>query len=224
MEQARPVCKVALVNLSADTAQVFIDVFKQCRIQTTRIVTQDYLGLGNERFDGCVLHLSPACEPILQGFRHSPRDRNVFIYGILSPHQTMERAARFGVNVVISEPLDRKAILQTVRATHRLVLHEFRRYVRVPFITEVELRTGFSVCRCSSVELSGGGMSVQGSSALKLGESVECSLSLPVAKKLSCSATVSWVSQNDGAAGLRFDASDSRRELIKAWIADYLEM
>lgn len=224
MNKSRPVCKVALLNLDEGTAQIFTDAFKQCRIQTVEIVTRDYSGMGPERFDGCVLHLSPGCEPMLEGLRNSPRDRHVFIYGLLPQRQTIEHAAKFGINVLISEPLNRQAVVKTVRATHRLVLHEFRRYVRIPFIMEVELKIGFSVHRCSSVELSGGGISVQSNSSLKVGESAECSLSLPATKKLSCHANVCWVKPAEKLAGLRFAVSDPRRELIKTWIAEYLEM
>jgi len=49
--------------------------------------------------------------------------------------------SRFGVNAVFTEPLERQTALKLVKATHSLVLHEFRRYVRVPVATEVAVTT-----------------------------------------------------------------------------------
>ncbi len=40
---------------------------------------------------------------------------------------------------MFSEPLERPAALKLVRATRMLVVHEFRRYVRIPVMTEVQL-------------------------------------------------------------------------------------
>jgi len=44
-----------------------------------------------------------------------------------------------GINAIFNEPLERPAALKLVRATRMLVLHEFRRYVRIPVMTEVSV-------------------------------------------------------------------------------------
>lgn len=226
MDQSKPICRVALVNLDESTAAIINNAFKQFRIQTTSFTTNSYQGLGLQRFDGCVVRLSPGCEPILSGLRNSPRDRHVFIYGILVPGQTIEQISKFGINTVMSEPVDRPSALKTVRATHLLVLHEFRRYVRIPLITEVELKSGFARHRCTSVELSGGGMAVRTESKLAPGEAVECSFALPghEKEKLACKATICWSRPDTQMIGVRFDTSDPRCQSIKKWIEEYLQM
>jgi hypothetical protein len=66
----------------------------------------------------------------------------------------------YGINAVFNEPLERPAALKLVRATQMLVLHEFRRYVRIPVITEVSILAGQKRFSASSQELSSGGMSL----------------------------------------------------------------
>ncbi len=225
MDPSSPICRVALVNLDQSTAAIFSNAFKQFGIPTTSFTANSYEGLGQQRFDGCVVRLSPESEPILTGLRNSPRDRHVFIYGILVPGQTIQQVSKFGINTLMSEPIDRPSALKIVRATHLLVLHEFRRYARIPLVTEVELKSGFASHRCSSLELSGGGMSARTESKLTRGEAVECSFGLPGhEKRFVCNANICWVKPDTGMIGVRFDTSDPRRESIKKWIERYLDM
>lgn len=225
MDQSNPICRVALVNLDESAAAILSNAFRQFGIQTTSFTTNSYEGLGQQKFDGCAVRLSAGCESILTGLRNSPRDRNVFIYGILIPGQTVQQVAKFGINTLMSEPVNRQSALKVVRATRLLVLHEFRRYARIPVITEVELRSRFASHRCSSIELSGGGMSARTESKLACGEAVECSFRLPGHEKhLACAATICWTKPEMGLIGIRFDASDPRRHLIKDWIEGFLHM
>ena len=59
------------------------------------------------------------------------------------------------------EPLERSAATKLVRATRPLVLHEFRRYARIPLMTEVSVVAGDTTrFVVSSQEISSGGMSL----------------------------------------------------------------
>ena len=225
MDQSNPICRVALVNLDESAAAILSNAFRQFGIQTTSFTTTTYEGLGQQKFDGCAVRLSAGCESILTGLRNSPRDRHVFIYGILIPGQTVQQVAKFGINTLMSEPVSRQSALKVVRATRLLVLHEFRRYARIPVITEVELKSRFATHRCSSIELSGGGMSARTGSKLACGEAVESSFRLPGHEKhLACNATICWTRPEMGLIGVRFDSSDPRRHLIKEWIEEFLQM
>lgn len=222
MDQPKPVCKVALVSLDEPTAAILRDVFRQFQIQALNVATKDDYRLGEERFDACVLRLLPGCQPILEALRGSRRDRNVIIYGISTPGQTMQQAAKFGINVLLNDPVDHQAAMRAVRSTYLLVLNEFRRYVRVPIITEVQLKSGSSRYEGSSVDLSGGGMSLRTNSKLKIGETVEVSFTLPRNQNFSCSAAVCWAKSDGQLIGIRFNRSDDRREPIRRWIEEYL--
>jgi hypothetical protein len=146
------------------------------------------------------------------------------IYGISMPGQHLRQVSKYGINVMLSYPLERQAVLKLVRATHLLVLHEFRRYVRVPVITEVTIEADHRKHIASSVELSGGGMSMHCDAKLSIGKPVEVSFTLPRTKSISVAGVVSWIDANQGTVGVRFNVNDPRRAAVKSWIEDYLEI
>ncbi len=84
------------------------------------------------------------------------------IYGIARNTQEALRFSAYGINAVLDEPLDRQSVLKIVRATHLLVIHELRRYVRIPIVSPAEIDTGNRVTTpVTTVEVSSGGMSVR---------------------------------------------------------------
>lgn len=220
--QRKAVCKAALLNLDESSASILRDSFRQFRIHAVDVVSENGNWLSEEKFDACVLRLEPGCEVVLDAMRSSPLNRHMVVYGVSMPGQHLRQVSKYGINVMLTHPLDRQAALKVVRATHLLVLHEFRRYVRVPVITEVKVEMDRSAQTATSVELSGGGMSMHLRGGYKLGNMVELAFTLPNSKPLSCAATVSWIDANDGTIGMRFDAADQRRYEIKNWIEEYL--
>lgn len=220
--QQKAVCKAALLNLDESATSILRDSFRQFRIHAVDVTAQDGKWLSEEKFDACVLRLEPGCEAILDAMRSSPLNRHMVVYGISMPGQHLRQVSKYGINVMLMHPLERQAALKVVRATHLLVLHEFRRYVRLPVITEVKVEMDRSVQTATSVELSGGGMSMHLTGNYKIGNAVELSFQLPNSKPLSCHGTVSWIDVSEGTIGMRFDPGDDRRYAIKAWIEEYL--
>lgn len=221
--QKRAECRAALVNLDAGNAAILRECFKQFRIQAVDLSIPDGRIFDQEKYDAAVLRLQPGCESLLAAARQSPRNRHMMLYGIYSPGEDLRRFSPYAINVMMNDPLDRQAALKTVRSTHLLVLHEFRRYVRVPMITEVKIDYEHDRFSGHSIEISGGGMSLQAQLPAKLGNVTEISFSLPGTKLLSCNTIVSWIDSAEGTLGLRFDPEDKRRVEIKNWIEDYLE-
>jgi hypothetical protein len=222
--QRKALCKAALLNLDSASAAILRDSFKQYRITGVDVNTEDGRPFYEEKFDACVLRLEPGCEVLLEAARNSPRNRHMVLYGISMPGQHLRQVSKYGINVMLTYPLDRHAALKVMRATHLLVLHEFRRYVRVPVITEVAVQAERSKYTATSVELSGGGMSMQATVKVNIGQCVEVSFTLPRTKPISVAGLVSWIDGNEGTIGVRFDANDSRRAAVKAWIEEYLEI
>jgi Tfp pilus assembly protein PilZ len=222
--QKKVACKAALVNLDEASSSILRDSFRQFRITAVDVTAQDGNWLSQEKFDAGVVRLEPGCETLLEAMRSSPRNRNMVVYGICAPGEHMRQVSKYGINVMLTYPLDRQSALKVVRSTHLLVLHEFRRYVRVPVITEVQLEVERARYTATSVELSGGGMSMTSKTSFKIGQNAEVSFTLPNSKPLACSAVVSWVDPQDQSVGVRFDPADERRGLIKRWIEDYLEI
>jgi Tfp pilus assembly protein PilZ len=223
-KKEKAVCKAALVDLDDQTSAMMRDSFKQFRISAVDVGTKDAAWVAGEKFDACVLRLEPGCEQLLESLRGSRLNRNMVIYGISMPGQHLRQVSKYGINVMLTHPLDRQAALKVVRSTHLLVLHEFRRYVRVPVITEVQVVFERERYSATSIELSGGGMSMATTSKFNSGQNVELTFSLPNAQPISCAAVVSWLDPKEGSIGVRFDPTDERRSLIKRWIEDYLEI
>ncbi|MCI0348762.1 MAG: PilZ domain-containing protein [Acidobacteriales bacterium] len=222
--QKKAVCKAALLNLDAASAAILRDSFKQFRIAGVEVNSEDGRRFYEEKFDACVLRLEPGCETLLEAARNSPRNRHLVIYGISMPGQHLRQVSKYGINVMLNYPVERQAALRVVRSTHLLVLHEFRRYVRVPVITEVKLDVERSRYTGSTVELSGGGMSMQVAAKVAIGQVTEATFTLPRTKPISVAGVISWIDANEGTVGVRFDANDSRRAAVKAWIEEYLEI
>jgi hypothetical protein len=133
------------------------------------------------------------------------------------------RYSKLCLNAVFHEPLERSAAIKLVRSTRMLVLHEFRRYVRIPVMTEVGilLPDGGRVT-ATSQEISSGGMSLKGNLVPEQGKMVEVSFSLLTLPRVWVRGQVSWKKSNKS-FGIRFDASDERRQRLKDWIVGYLE-
>jgi hypothetical protein len=157
----------------------------------------------------------------MEAARSSPSNSRCVIYGLGGNAQEAMRYSKYGINAMFSEPLERPAAIKLVRATHLLVLHEFRRYVRVPVITEVAVRADGNRFTASSIEISSGGMSLQTSEELSLHTNVEISFALVTLPRVTVRGVVSW--RKPKSYGVRFDAADERRHSIKKWIDSYLE-
>jgi hypothetical protein len=119
------------------------------------------------------------------------------------------------------EPLERPAALKLVRSTHNLVLHEFRRYVRIPVMTDVSIVGEGLRFNASSVEMSSGGMSLKSVEDVSIGTSVEIGFSLMTLPRINVRGVISW--RKAKSFGVRFDINDDRRQKVKLWIDSYLE-
>jgi hypothetical protein len=127
------------------------------------------------------------------------------------------------INAVFHEPLERSAAMKLVRSTRMLVLHEFRRYVRIPVMTEVGvvMADGDRITTTSQ-EISSGGMSLKGNHVPEQGSLVEVSFSLLTLPRVWVRGYVTWKSNKT--FGIRFDPTDERRQRLKEWIEAYLEV
>jgi hypothetical protein len=144
------------------------------------------------------------------------------LYGLGGSAQEAMRYSKYGINAMFHEPLERPAVLKLVRATHMLVLHEFRRYARIPIMTEVTVvsHDGHRLT-ASSVEISSGGMSVKSAEDMPAESNVEVSFSLLTLPRVCVRGVVTW--RKSKSFGVQFEAADDRRHRVKEWIDAYLE-
>lgn len=215
--------RVATIGLSDPVNAILSDCFRQFGIQTVPLAGDAIQRLGREKFDACALHLDDDAEPILDAARKSRSNWRMVVYGICKTAQEALRFSRFSVNAVLDRPVERQNALRVVRATHLLVVHEFRRYVRVPIVSEVRVKFDGSEIRGTSLEVSAGGMSLSGGTQLSTGQSVSVAFELPRMAQVSVRGIVCWSRPSDGTFGVRFDATDEARFHVRQWIDDFIE-
>jgi hypothetical protein len=214
--------RVALVDVKESSRYLLTECFRQFGIETVVASVTSAERLGQEKFAACVVNLVPASEKVMQAARTSPSNSRLVLYGLGGSAQDAMRFSKYGINAMFQEPLERPAAMKLVRATHMLVLHEFRRYARIPIMTEVTVvsNDGHRLT-ASSIEVSSGGMSLKSSEDMPAGTTVEISFSLLTLPRVAVRAVVSW--RKVKSFGVRFDSGDDRRRKIKEWIDGYLE-
>jgi DNA-binding NarL/FixJ family response regulator len=218
----KAVATVALIGLDAAASTILRDCFKQFGIKTVAVGDDAIHRLKREKFEACVLRLNePGTEAILEAARTSSSNRRIVVYGICSNAQEALRFSRYGINAIITDPVERQSSLRVVRATHLLVINELRRYVRVPIVTEVTLMVQGRRHAATSQEVSAGGMSLKTQFRAAPPTAVEIEFTLPDAQHLAVGSNVCWQRDPD-MLGVRFDAGDQRRLAVKKWIDDYL--
>ena len=215
--------RVALFDLPLLSAQILTECFRQFGIDTTSIPREQSSRLQSEKFEACVLPLSENAGNIIESARASASNSRIIIYGLGGTAQDAMRYSKLCLNAVFHEPLERSAAMKLVRSTRMLVLHEFRRYVRVPVMTEVAIvLADGSRTTATSQEISSGGMSLKGIHVPEKGNLVEVSFSLLTLPRVWVRGEVTWKKSNKS-FGVRFDPTDERRQRLKDWIVGYLD-
>ena len=213
--------RAALVELNESSRNLLSECFRQFGIESVIMTGQAAERLAKEKFEACVLNLSHDVAPIMEAARSSPSNSRCVIYALGGNAQETMKYSKYGINAMFHSPLERPGALKLVRATHNLVLHEFRRYVRIPVMTEVSVVGEGLRFSASSIEMSSGGMSLKSPEDVSKGTSLEVSFSLMTLPRIAVRGTVTW--RKPKSFGVRFDAADDRRQKVKLWIDSYLE-
>jgi PilZ domain len=214
--------RIALVDLKESSRYLLTECFRQFGIEAVVTSAASAERLSQEKFEACVLNLAPGAEKVMEAARTSPSNSRIVLYGLGGSAQDAIRFSKYGINAMFQEPLERPAAMKLVRATHMLVLHEFRRYARIPIMTEVTVVSNDNHrLTASSIEVSSGGMSLKSSEDMPAGANVEISFSLLTLPRVCVRAAVTW--RKPKSFGVRFDNADDRRHKIKEWIDSYLE-
>jgi hypothetical protein len=214
--------RAALVDLDESSNSLLTECFRQFGIETVPVSLIAAQRLHQEKFEACVINPGPGAETIMQAARTSPSNSRLILYVLGGNAQEAMRYSKYGINAVFQRPLERPAALKLVRATHMLVRHEFRRYARVPIMTEVTIVSPDGQrLSASSLDISSGGMSLKSAEEMRAGSNVEVSFSLLTLPRVNLRGVVTW--RKTKSFGLRFDPADDRRQKVKEWIDAYLE-
>jgi len=217
--------RIASIHIDPACNTFLNDCFRQFGITVVPADSDPILLLNRQKFEACVLRLyDPEADRILKAARNSPSNRRLVIYGIARNTQEALRYSSYGINAVLDEPLDRQSVLKVVRATHLLVIHELRRYVRIPVASQVEFDVNGRSIVGTTVEVSSGGISIRCLAPLPKSDPIRLTLSLPGIERQYVRAFVCWYRESDKVYGMRFDPTDERRLKIRGWIDQYLEI
>jgi PilZ domain len=211
--------RAALVDLKESSRVLLTECFRQFGIETVLVSSNAAERMRQEKFEACVINLGPGADVVMEAARTSPSNSRLVLYALGGNAQEAMRYSKFGINAMFQEPLERPATLKLVRATHMLVLHEFRRYARIPIMTEVTVVSpdGHRLS-ASSLDVSSGGMSLKSTEDMPAGTNVEISFSLLTLPRVTVRGVVTW--RKTKSFGIRFDPADDRRHKVKVWIAE----
>lgn len=222
LPQRKAGARTALVNLSDPARAMLAECFRQFGIEAVTVSANPAERLSREKFEACVLPLTADAGSVMEAARTSNSNSRMIIYALGGTAKDTIRYSKFGVNAMFHEPLERPAALKLVRATQMLVQHEFRRYARIPIMTEVSVVAAEGASfTATSAEISSGGMSLTSAQDLTKGTSLELSFALLTLPRVWVRGVVSW--RRGRLVGVRFDPTDERRRKIKDWINSYLE-
>lgn len=223
---SKVVARVASVDLDPASSGLLHDCFKQFGIQLSPVNGDFAEALNRQKFEACIVRLyAPDAEKMLAAARNSSSNRRMVIYGMARNTQEALRFSTYGINAILDEPLERQGVLRVVRSTHLLVIHELRRYVRIPMVAETLIDAGRSQNIVGlSQEVSAGGMSVRCASPLPSQDALKIGFSLPGSEKINIRAAVCWSRAAEGLYGFRFDTTDQARNQVRNWIEKYLEL
>ena len=213
-----------LIHLDKDEAELLSSVFRQFSIGSETVSGDVAKVVNQKKFEACVLRLDEGAERTLQTLRDSARNRNIPILGICSSAPQAMRFSKFGINALLRDPLERQDAMRGVRSAHLLIIHELRRYIRVPIVLEcvMDLMGGGKVGGVTR-DLSYGGMSVITPTRISVDHAGEVSFRLPSGTGVKVGATILWRHEPE-LVGLRFEAGDDRRLQVRPWIDNYLKL
>lgn len=221
--QRKTSARVALFDLPEVSARLVTECFRQFGIETITIPPDQSVRLQREKFEACVLPMTETAGGVIEMARASASNSRIVIFGLGGSAQDAMRYSKLCINAIFHEPLERSAAIKLVRSTQNLVLHEFRRYVRIPVMTEVGLvLADGGRFTATSQEISSGGMSLKGNHIPEQGNQVEVSFSLLTLPRVWVRGEVTWKKPNK-TFGVRFDSTDDRRQRVKEWIVAHLE-
>jgi Tfp pilus assembly protein PilZ len=216
--------RAALVDLHENTSSLLVECFRQFGIDAIAMSGDKSDRLAKEKFEACVVRVGSKAGPVLESARKSRSNSRMVIYGLGGSAKEALNLSQYGINAIFEEPLERTAAVKLVRSTQMLVMHELRRYARIPVVTPVSVMAGANhrQFEASSVEISSGGMSLRSTQDVSLGLPVEVSFGLLTLPRVWVRGSVSWVKPAGKMFGMRFDSTDHRRKRIKEWVESNL--
>ncbi|HEV2728812.1 MAG TPA: PilZ domain-containing protein [Terriglobales bacterium] len=217
-----------LVSADSETIQHVSHALEELSItpDVSREVPAAICLLNRRKFDAVIvdLQLGEPSGKVLDEVHLSKSNRTAVTFAISGIDAVPTAALRQKSSFVFDRPLSPQSIRSTLRPAYGLILRERRRYFRCPIsIPVVILRRPMWAVRCSSVNISEGGMALSTFVPLKPGEEVQIQFTLPgYSAPYSAEATICW--WKTGHLGVRFvSLSQENKSELQVWLAQKLE-
>lgn len=216
--------RVAMIYIPEESALTLREVFRQFDVDCVELQSAE--ALSRQKVEGCAVGLDhEGAGEVLEILRKSPSNQRALVFGLEQQPNAAAKFLKYGVSVVLRAPLDRITAVKAIRSTRALLLNEFRRYVRIPIAVQISIDAKDGLFGSYTEEVSGGGLSfmVPPNVTMPSGK-LRVAFMLPNSSKLSMDATVCWQSHEERSVGVRFEAADPARQVVREWVDKYLQL
>lgn len=191
----------------------FTDSQEAARIAESRKIDGAFIDVRMPRMDGFQL---------TQAIRNSKTNGRIPIVMLtgLDDAETMRRGFKAGITFFLAKPVSNERLVSLFSVMRGPILTEKRRYARLPFrVTATCSRQGKSF-KQGTINLSEGGMLLESTPALEVGQEIEIEFSLPqIDQMVKAGALVLRSHPRDG-IGIKFlGLSHGDRESIERFIS-----
>lgn len=154
--------------------------------------------------------------------RGSPSNQGVpiLMFTAQENSETMRRGFALGVTFYLEKPLNAEKLRGLFSAARSLMLQQRRRYVRLPVRVEVRCQGGGRQFQTRSLDLAQGGILLESSGGLEVGDTVEAEFSLPgVREPLRLTGMVVRKLARDGMAMEFLEPEQVERAALQVFVA-----
>lgn len=216
---------VLLVSSDGRTIKTLSQVMEQSAIhvEVTPNVNSAIRELCRNKYEAVIVDFDDQQDGLglLRKQRATTSNRSAVVWAIVNSDKEMPEAMRAGANFVVVRPLSQSIVGRTLKAAYPLMVREKRRYHRTRIEVQVFGRSSsHPEFIAKSINISEGGMALDGAVPLQVGERLELRFKLPETETaIKLTGEVCWF-DGDGRVGFQFVVlSEHVKEQIQGWIA-----
>jgi len=176
--------------------------------------------LGRKKVDGVFVDMEvPGALGLLESIRKGTSNSKAVIFGCVTNAKESTPTLNAGANFLLRKPLNEESVALHITIAKDLLVREQRRYFRHPVNLPVVLKEGEVEQNARVTNLSGGGMAVRTTKALKHSAVMDFEFELSLGIRVSGKGQVAWTNA-DGIAGINLQTLRGKgKEHLEAWLA-----
>ena len=181
--------------------------------------------LKDKPINAFIVRLDSSAKPILQTIRSVEKYQHSLIYGVGGDTDILG-LTEFEISVLMPD-LSEESAIEAIQNTYQLLLHQMRRYARIPMVMPVKVVAGAFTLQAVSRNISAGGIRLSLSEpaeaqmvALQPDKVSQISFDAPHAARFHLPSTLVRKSKNS--VGFEFVSSPDQ-EALKNWLDKHLQ-